>query len=168
MKRRKKPKIGTVPMPKVTVGPDWRDWRWDILPQEGMVHLAIYRVTMGDKAFLAYSGIGTADFSRATHLTQAAMGIMTRLSKDKPIWLDIRQRVEVEWRVVSAFHGVKIYFIDSGDRRQGAQERPGGQRAPQTLQIPSQPQRGGFHGQGQRVPDHQALLDYENAPEWAR
>jgi hypothetical protein len=61
-----------------------------------------------------------------------------------------------------------LYFVEGTDRRQGAQERGGGQRAPQTHQTPSQSQRGGFHGQGQRVPDHQAPLDYEDAPEWAR
>jgi hypothetical protein len=36
-----------------------------------------------------------------------------------------------------------LYFVDSGDRRQGAQDRGGGQRAPQTHQTPPQPQRSG-------------------------
>jgi hypothetical protein len=58
-----------------------------------------------------------------------------------------------------------LYFVEGTGRRQGAQDCGGEQRA---SQIPSQPQRGGFHGQGQRVPDHQAPLDYEDAPEWAR
>jgi hypothetical protein len=58
-----------------------------------------------------------------------------------------------------------LYFVEGTDRRQSAQDRGGGQRAPQ---APSQPQRGGFHGQGQRVSDHPALLDYEDAPEWAQ
>jgi hypothetical protein len=61
-----------------------------------------------------------------------------------------------------------LYFVDGGDWRQGAQDRGGGQRAPQTHQTLSQPQRSGFHGQGQPVSDHQALLDYEDAPEWAQ
>jgi hypothetical protein len=64
-----------------------------------------------------------------------------------------------------------LYFVEGTDRRQGAQDRGGGQRAPQALrtsQRPSQPQRGSFHGQGQRVPDHQAPFDYEDAPEWVR
>src|SRR4051794_12028973 len=163
----KRGEIGTMKPPKVRVPRGWRGWSWNILPQEGQVHLAIYRVSMGTKSFLAYSGIGTADMSQSTALTQPALSMMAPLSKDNGVWLDIRQRVEVEWRVVSAFHGAKICFIDSGDRRQGAH---GGQRAPQTLQAgqkPLQPQRGGFHGQGQRVSDHQALLDYEDAPEWA-
>src|SRR3954468_3196684 len=54
-----------------------------------------------------------------------------------------------------------LYFVEGADRRQGVQERGGGQRAPQALrtsQRPSQPQRSGFHGQGQRVPDQQAPL----------
>src|SRR3954454_2642534 len=58
-----------------------------------------------------------------------------------------------------------LYFVEGTDRRQGAQDRAGGQRAPQT---PFQPQRGVFHGQGQRVPNHQALFDHDDAPEWAR
>jgi hypothetical protein len=62
-----------------------------------------------------------------------------------------------------------FYFVEGADRRQGAQDRGGGQKAPQALkrQKPSQLQRGGFQGQGQRVPDHQAPLDYDDAPEWA-
>jgi hypothetical protein len=130
--------------PKVTVPRGWRGWSWNmLLPQEGQVHLAIYRVTMGNKSFLAYSGIGTADMSRSTALTQLALSMMAPLSKDNGVWLDTRQRVDAEWRVVSAFHGVKIYFVDSGGRRQGAQDRGGGQRAPQPHQTPSQPQRSG-------------------------
>jgi hypothetical protein len=58
-----------------------------------------------------------------------------------------------------------LYFVEGADRRQGAQDRGGGQRAPQTS---SQSRRSGSHGQGQRVSDHQAPLDYEDAPEWAR
>jgi hypothetical protein len=58
-----------------------------------------------------------------------------------------------------------LYFVEGTGRRQGAQDCGGEQRA---SQIPSQPQRGGFHGQGQRVPDHQAPFDYEDAPEWVR
>src|SRR3954451_12038927 len=58
-----------------------------------------------------------------------------------------------------------LYFVEGTDRRQGAQDRGGGQRA---SLAPSQPQHSGVHGQGQRVPDHQAPLDYEDAPEWAR
>ena len=63
-----------------------------------------------------------------------------------------------------------LYFVEGADRRQGTQERGGGQRAsqPRTSQRPSQPQRSGVHGQGQRVCGHQASLDYEDAPEWAR
>src|SRR3954452_5954826 len=48
-----------------------------------------------------------------------------------------------------------LYFVEGADRRQGTQDRGGEQRAPQaprTSQRPSQPQRGGFHGQGQRCP----------------
>jgi hypothetical protein len=117
--------------------------------RRGQILLVIYRVTMGSKSFLAYSGIGTADLSRATELTQLAMRMMAPLSKDNGVWLDGRQRVEVEWRVVSAFHGAKIYFVDGGDRRQGAQDRGGGQRAPEEPRAPqttSQPQLGGFQG----------------------
>ena len=58
-----------------------------------------------------------------------------------------------------------LYFVEGADRRQGVQDRGGGQRAPQT---PSQSQRSGFRGQGQRVPDQQAPLDRDDAPEWVR
>jgi hypothetical protein len=61
-----------------------------------------------------------------------------------------------------------LYFVEGTDRRQGTQDRGGGQRAPQAPQTLSQSQRSGSHGQGQRVSDHQAPLDYEDAPEWAR
>jgi hypothetical protein len=135
--------VGRIAAPTVTVPRGWRGWRWNILPQEGQVHLAIYHVNMGTKSFLAYSGIGTADMSRSTAPTQLALSMMAPLSKDNGVWLDTRQRVDAEWRVVSAFHGVKIYFVDSGGRRQGAQDRGGGQRAPQPHQTPSQPQRSG-------------------------
>src|SRR3954468_2917601 len=56
-----------------------------------------------------------------------------------------------------------LFFAEAPDRRQGgqerAQERGDGQRAPaafRTPQTPSEAQRSGFQGQGQRVPDHQA------------
>jgi hypothetical protein len=142
----KRGSIGTMKPPKVDVPRGWRGWSWNILPQEGHVLLVIYRISMKDKSFLACSGIGTADMSRTTALTQLAMSMMAPLSKDNGVWLDIWQRVEVEWRVVSAFHGAEIYFIDSGDRRQGAHHS--GQRAhnkaPPASQRPLQPQRSGF------------------------
>ena len=72
-----------------------------------------------------------------------------------------------------------LYFVEGADRRQGTQERGGGQRAsqpPPASQRPSQPQRSGF--QGHQVPDHQAPLHrdgqpsvrdvLDDAPEWAR
>src|SRR3954453_703349 len=68
-----------------------------------------------------------------------------------------------------------LFFVEAGDRRQGAgeraQERPDGQRGwgtPRTPQNASATQRSGF--QGPRGPDHQAPLDYDmpDAPEWAR
>jgi len=71
-----------------------------------------------------------------------------------------------------------LYFVDGEQRRQGSQERGGGQRAtaPPVSQRPSQPQRSGF--QGHQVPDHQAPLPpdgqpsvrdiLDDAPEWAR
>ena len=64
-----------------------------------------------------------------------------------------------------------LFFVEAADRRQGGQERAGGQRASQTPRTPqtsSQAQRGGFQGQGRRVPDHQAPLDHDDTPEWAR
>ena len=62
-----------------------------------------------------------------------------------------------------------LYFVEGADRRQGANDCGGQQRAqaPKTDRTPLQPQRSGFHGQGQRVPDHQAPLDHDDAPEWA-
>jgi hypothetical protein len=45
-----------------------------------------------------------------------------------------------------------LYFVDGEQRRQGPQERGGGQRAPQ-------PQRSGFQGH--------AGVDDDDAPEWA-
>jgi hypothetical protein len=55
-----------------------------------------------------------------------------------------------------------LYFVDGEKLRQGAQNRGGGQRAPQTLVSPrpSQPQRSGFQGH--------AGVDEDDAPEWAR
>jgi hypothetical protein len=68
-----------------------------------------------------------------------------------------------------------LFFVEAADRRQGAgerpQERPDGQRGagtPRTPQTPSAAQRSGFQGQGRRVPDHQAPLDHDDTPEWAR
>jgi hypothetical protein len=55
-----------------------------------------------------------------------------------------------------------LFFVEAPDRRQGAQERGGGQRAPQapkTRQTPPQPQRSGFQGH--------AGVDDDDAPEWA-
>jgi hypothetical protein len=37
-----------------------------------------------------------------------------------------------------------LFFVEAPDRRQGAQERGGGQQAPPTSPRPSQPQRSGF------------------------
>jgi hypothetical protein len=121
----KRDRIGRVAAPKVDVPRGWRGWSWNILPQEGQVHLAIYRVTMGDKSFLAYSGIGTANLTKATRLTQLALEMMTALiSQKKDIWLDTRQREETEWRVVSAFHGAKnggmVLFISQADALAGS------------------------------------------------
>jgi hypothetical protein len=52
-----------------------------------------------------------------------------------------------------------LFFVEAPDRRQGAQERGGGQRAqaPKTRQTPPQPQRGGFQGHA----------GDDDAPEWA-
>jgi hypothetical protein len=69
-----------------------------------------------------------------------------------------------------------LFFVEAADRRQGDQERAqdrfgsAGDGTPQTSQTPPQAQRSGVHRQGQRVPDHQAPLDYDmpDAPEWAR
>jgi hypothetical protein len=70
-----------------------------------------------------------------------------------------------------------LFFVEAPDRRQGAtersQERFGGAGAtnpPRTSQPPSAAHRSGFPDRGQRVPDHQAPLDYDipDAPEWAR
>jgi hypothetical protein len=72
-----------------------------------------------------------------------------------------------------------LYFVDGEQRRQGAQEHGGGQRASQpspASQTPPQPQCSGF--QGHQVPGHQAPLHrdgqpsvrdvLDDAPEWAR
>jgi hypothetical protein len=80
-----------------------------------------------------------------------------------------------------------LFFVEAPDRRQGAQERSqeraegrGGPETPRMPQGPSAAHRGGFQGQGRRVPDHQAPLDRDHAPatapgavdddvpEWAR
>jgi hypothetical protein len=52
-----------------------------------------------------------------------------------------------------------LFFVEAPDRRQGAQERGGGQRAPQASKMPPQPQRSGFQGH--------AGVDDDDAPEWA-
>jgi hypothetical protein len=64
-----------------------------------------------------------------------------------------------------------LFFTEVPDRRQGAQERGDGVRAPQpprTGQRPSDAPRSDIYGQGQRTPDHQTLLDIDDVPEWAR
>jgi hypothetical protein len=68
-----------------------------------------------------------------------------------------------------------LFFVEAPDRRQGAAERPqersGGQRAagtPPTPQNASSERPRTAYGHGQRVPDHQAPLDHDDAPEWAR
>jgi hypothetical protein len=54
-----------------------------------------------------------------------------------------------------------MYRLDFGSA--GATE-------PRTSQTSPQAQRSGVHRQGQRVPDHQAPLDYDmpDTPEWAQ
>jgi hypothetical protein len=101
----KKGKIGKKAWKPVGWGKKWRGWRWDILPQEGMVHLAIYRVTVPGKSFLAYSGIG--DGVHCSELTNLAMTIAAPLAQGNEVFLDIRQRVTVDWRVISAFAQVE-------------------------------------------------------------
>jgi hypothetical protein len=66
-----------------------------------------------------------------------------------------------------------LFFVEAPDRRQGGQERAQerfGGIPPRTPQTQSQTQRSSFQDRGQRVPDHQAPLDYDmpDAPEWAR
>ena len=68
-----------------------------------------------------------------------------------------------------------LFFVEAADRRQSAveraQERPGGQKGagtPRTPQTPSAAHRSGFPGHRDRVPDHQAPLERDDAPEWAR
>jgi hypothetical protein len=64
-----------------------------------------------------------------------------------------------------------LSFVDGAQRRRGAQDRGGGQRAPQASQMhhtPPQPQRGGFYRQVQRGLNHQAPFDLDDTPEWAQ
>jgi hypothetical protein len=68
-----------------------------------------------------------------------------------------------------------LFFVEAPDRRQGAGERPqersDGQRGVGTLRTPQTPSaahRSGFPGHRNWVPDHQAPLDHDDAPEWAR
>src|SRR5689334_13141421 len=81
-------------------GPTSRTWTWEILLQEEHVWLTIFRVAMGDKAFLAYSGIGESDLSHS-ELTHAAMATMRPLTSS---WfLDLRKSEAADRRVRSAF-----------------------------------------------------------------
>jgi hypothetical protein len=113
-------------------------WRWELLEQDGDVDLLIFAVGFCGKSFLAYAGNRDRQSDDPSH---------------------------------------HLFFVEAPDRRQGgqerAQERGEGQRAaetPRTPQTPSAAPHGGFqgHGQGQRVPDHQAPLDHDDAPEWAQ
>jgi hypothetical protein len=69
-----------------------------------------------------------------------------------------------------------LFFVEAPDRRQGgqqaAQEHFGGAGAtknpPRTPHPPSDAHRRTAYGHGQRMPDHQAPLDHDDAPEWAR
>jgi hypothetical protein len=53
-----------------------------------------------------------------------------------------------------------LYFIEGAERRQGAQERGGGQRTPQTSPRPSQPQRSGSQTH--------AIAEDDDVPPWER
>ena len=90
--------------------------------------------------------------------------------------------------------GVKVLVMENRDRQsdddpsritcssskrpiaaRAAQERPqersggaGAADTPRTPQTPSAAHRRASYGHGQRVPDHQAPLDHDDAPEWAR
>jgi|SRR3954454_3714537 hypothetical protein len=68
-----------------------------------------------------------------------------------------------------------LFFVEAPDRRQGAgecpQERSDGQRSPTPPRPPQThpaAHRGGFPAHRDRMPDHQAPLDHDDAPEWAR
>jgi hypothetical protein len=66
-----------------------------------------------------------------------------------------------------------LFFAEAPDRRQGAGERPqerfgGAGHPPRTPQTASGDRPRTAYGHGQRVPDHQAPLDRDGAPEWAR
>ncbi len=68
-----------------------------------------------------------------------------------------------------------LFFVEAPDRRQGAGERPqersrgaGVTNPPRTPQTPSAAQRTGVPGHRDPAPDHQAPLDHDDAPEWAR
>jgi hypothetical protein len=64
-----------------------------------------------------------------------------------------------------------LYFVEAPDRRQLAREHSDSAEAPappRTPQKPSAAQRSGFYARGQRMADHKAPLDHDDAPEWAR
>jgi hypothetical protein len=70
-----------------------------------------------------------------------------------------------------------LFFVEAPDRRQGAAERPqersggaGATHPPRTPPNASGERPRTAYGHGQRVPDHNAPLDYDipDAPEWAR
>jgi hypothetical protein len=93
-------------------------WSWALLPQEGRFHVMILTVGLGDKTFLAYSGVEEGNLSHS-ELTHAAMWKMRGLSSS---WfLDTRKSVKPSVRVYSAFLGAAddsaVLFLSPDDRR---------------------------------------------------
>ena len=74
-------------------------WRWELLPQEGLFHLVILRIAQGDRAFLAYSGVG--DGIKCSDLTNEAIRRMTPLAGGKVV-MDLRKSLKPADRVRSA------------------------------------------------------------------
>jgi hypothetical protein len=75
-------------------------WRWELLPQDGRFSLMIFQIAQGERAFLAYSGVGDGEV--ASDVTNAAIARMAALC-DKKVFMDLRKSLKPAERVMTAF-----------------------------------------------------------------
>jgi hypothetical protein len=100
-------------------------WAWELMLQEGPVHLSILRVTLGDKTFLTYTGLGSVppDGNRAgvvsDEMTQQAINIMAPLTSGGLMMVEIKSAGGAERRVRDAFNAVPddgiVVFVSPDD-----------------------------------------------------
>lgn len=92
-------------------------WSWALMPQEGWYHLMIMTIALGDKTFLAYSGIG--DGVRASELTNQAIERMGKVAASQHVMMDLRKSMKPDLRVRTAFEAAEpdsiVLFLSPDD-----------------------------------------------------